>query len=96
MAKYDRVLKGGMVVDGTRAPRYRADIGVKDGRIAEIGQIDPADAEETLDVFGRERIVVAREHARGRYDAMEYVLAKLITELPLDAACVAVLVMATE
>jgi hypothetical protein len=42
---------------------------------------------KTLDVFGRERIVVAREHARGRYDAMEYVLAKLITELPLDAAC---------
>lgn len=52
MAKYDRVLKGGMVVDGTRAPRYRADIGVKDGRIAEIGQIDSADAEETLDVSG--------------------------------------------
>lgn len=42
---------------------------------------------KTLDVFGRERLVVAREYARGRYDAMEYVLAKLITELPLDAAC---------
>ena len=52
MATYDRVLKGGMVVDGTRAPRFRADIGVKDGVIAEIGHIDPADADETLDVSG--------------------------------------------
>lgn len=41
---------------------------------------------KTLDVLGRERLVVARESARGLYGAFEYVVAKLVTELPLDAA----------
>ena len=42
VAIYDRVIKDGMIIDGTRAPRYRADIGIKDGRIARIGHIDAA------------------------------------------------------
>ena len=46
MAIYDRVIKDGMIIDGTRAPRYRADIGIKDGRIARIGHIDAALADE--------------------------------------------------
>ena len=37
MVTYDTLIKGGTVVDGTRVPRYRADIAIKDGRIAEIG-----------------------------------------------------------
>ncbi len=56
MSRYDRVIKNGMIIDGTRAPRYRGDIGVKNGRIAEIGQIDPADADE---VIGAEGLIVA-------------------------------------
>lgn len=52
MAKYDRVVRNGMVVDGTRAPRFVADIAIKDGTIAEIGHVDPADAAETIDAGG--------------------------------------------
>ena len=37
MATYDLVIKGGTVIDGLRTPRYRADVGIADGRIAEIG-----------------------------------------------------------
>lgn len=40
---------------------------------------------KTLDLLGRERPVVRHEAARGHYGPGEYVLAKLIAELPLDA-----------
>jgi N-acyl-D-aspartate/D-glutamate deacylase len=48
---YDLVVKNGMIVDGSGLPRYRGDIGVKDGKIAEIGRIASA-AKETLDAEG--------------------------------------------
>jgi N-acyl-D-amino-acid deacylase len=36
---YDLVIENGTVVDGSGQARYQADIGVADGRIAEIGNI---------------------------------------------------------
>lgn len=53
MAKYDVLIRGGAVVDGTRVPRFNADLGIKDGRIAQIGgQMSPADADQVLDADG--------------------------------------------
>jgi N-acyl-D-aspartate/D-glutamate deacylase len=52
MAKYDRVIKNGMIVDGTRQPRFKGDIGIKNGVIAEIGHIDARDAAEVIDAQG--------------------------------------------
>ena len=52
MAVYDRVIRGGTVFDGTRVPRYRADIAIKDGVIAEIGRIAPGEAHEVIDAGG--------------------------------------------
>jgi N-acyl-D-aspartate/D-glutamate deacylase len=49
----DRVLAGGSVVDGTGARAYRADVGVRGGRIAAIGDLAGAPAGERLDVAGR-------------------------------------------
>src|SRR2546427_11551071 len=47
----DYVLKGGTVVDGTGAPARRADVGIKDGRVAEVGRIRES-AARSLDVAG--------------------------------------------
>ncbi|MFJ1756050.1 amidohydrolase family protein [Kitasatospora sp. NPDC088134] len=52
MKTFDRIISGGIVVDGLRNPRYRADIGIRDGRITAIGRLDAADADEVLDAAG--------------------------------------------
>ena len=41
---------------------------------------------KSLDLIARERNTVGRERARGQYGAAEYIGAKLLAELPLDAA----------
>ena len=37
---YDLIIRNGTVVDGTRAPRFEADIGVSSGRISRIGKLN--------------------------------------------------------
>ncbi|HMJ98507.1 MAG TPA: amidohydrolase family protein, partial [Reyranella sp.] len=49
---FDLVVKNGMIVDGSGLPRYRGDVGVKDGKIAEIGRLNGAATAETLDAEG--------------------------------------------
>src|SRR6266446_7855560 len=52
MPRFDTLVKNGMIIDGTRAPRYRGDIGIKDGRIAEIGKLDAGDGAREIDASG--------------------------------------------
>ena len=53
MATFDILIRGGTVVDGTRVPRFKADVGIKDGRVAQIGgPMSPADADQVLDADG--------------------------------------------
>jgi N-acyl-D-amino-acid deacylase len=54
-ARYDLIVRGGSVVDGTGAPRTRADVGIRDGRIVAVGL--PADAAATTVVDATGRIV---------------------------------------
>jgi N-acyl-D-amino-acid deacylase len=53
MAHYDLLIRNATVVDGTRAPRYEADIAVAAGRIAAIGRMDGETADVDIDASGR-------------------------------------------
>src|SRR5947209_964121 len=48
---YDLVIKNGIVVDGTGAERYRADVAIQDGKVAEIGKVTEG-ARRTIDADG--------------------------------------------
>src|SRR5258705_8889120 len=49
---YDLVIKNGTVIDGSGLPRYRADVGVRHGRISTIGRIRES-AREVIDAEGQ-------------------------------------------
>ena len=53
MADYDILITGGTIVDGTRTPRYVSDIGIKNGKIAQIGGLKGKTADRVLDAAGR-------------------------------------------
>jgi N-acyl-D-aspartate/D-glutamate deacylase len=49
---YDILIKNGRIVDGSGGPSYRGDVGIKDGKIVEIGKLSgPAD--RTIDAGGQ-------------------------------------------
>ncbi len=48
---HDLLVRNGTIIDGTGAPRYRADIAIADGRISEIGNIGGG-AKRVIDASG--------------------------------------------
>ena len=50
--KYDLLIAGGQVLDGTGAPAVRADVAIKDGRIAAVGRLGRKEAREVIDAAG--------------------------------------------
>ena len=53
--KFDLLIKGGRVVDGTGMPSFTADVAVRDGRIARVGRVD----EGSTQVIDADGLVVA-------------------------------------
>jgi N-acyl-D-amino-acid deacylase len=52
-AHHQLLIRGGTIIDGTKAPRFEADLGVDDGVITAIGDLSLAQADSTLDARGR-------------------------------------------
>ena len=52
MTDFDIHIKGGTIVDGTRVPRYRGDVWIKDGKIAQIGGRAKGVSEKIIDADG--------------------------------------------
>ncbi len=51
--RYDVILRGGTVIDGTGAAPRRADVAIRGDRIVRVGDLRGAEAREVVDVRGR-------------------------------------------
>jgi len=71
MQEFDIVISNGMIVDGARNPRWRGDIGIRDGVIVRMGKIANARARRVIDATG---LVVAPGFIdlHTHYDAQVY------------------------
>ena len=52
MPSYDLIVRNGTIVDGTGAPRFTGDVGIKDGLIAAVGTVH-GDAAQEIDAAGK-------------------------------------------
>ncbi len=52
-SSFDLVITNGHIVDGTGSPWYSGDIGIRDGRIAAIGNLSAAARKRTVDAKGK-------------------------------------------
>jgi N-acyl-D-amino-acid deacylase len=52
MASFDLLLRGATLFDGSGGPRRRADVGVRGGRIAAVGELPAAGATHRMDLEG--------------------------------------------
>ena len=50
---HELLIRGGTVIDGSKAPRFDADIAVDGGRITAIGTLERHTADTVLDATGR-------------------------------------------
>ena len=65
--EYEIVIRHGLVVDGTGARAFDADVAIQDGRVAAIGQLDDARGLTEIDATrpGRRAGLHRCSHARG-------------------------------
>jgi N-acyl-D-aspartate/D-glutamate deacylase len=52
MSRYDLVIRGGTVIDGTGKPREVTDVGITDGKVARVGSISHGEAAEEIAATG--------------------------------------------
>ena len=50
---FDILIKNGRVIDGSKAPGFRADVGIQGDRIARVGKIDGTEAGRVIEAAGK-------------------------------------------
>src|SRR5947209_19925420 len=53
MARYDLVIRNATIVDGTRGPRFEADVAVREGLIQTIGTVGNETSNVVIDASGK-------------------------------------------
>ncbi|HEX8852242.1 MAG TPA: amidohydrolase family protein, partial [Pyrinomonadaceae bacterium] len=72
--RFDLVITGARVVDGTGNPWFRADVAVKDGRIARVGRVEASEARRVVDARGlvlAPGFIDVHTHVEGIYEQPE-------------------------
>jgi len=49
---FDLIIKNGQIVDGSGNPWFRGDIGIREGKIVDLGRLDNSEANRTIDAVG--------------------------------------------
>ena len=49
---FDIVIRNGTLIDGRRTPRYKADLGIRDGKVSRIGRIEAGQGVREIDAEG--------------------------------------------
>ena len=52
-AAFDLIITNGHIMDGTGSPWYSGDLGIRDGKIAAIGNLSSAPRKRTIDAAGK-------------------------------------------
>ena len=68
MSPYSLVIRNGTIFDGAGSPPIRADLGVRDGKVATIGSIDAGSADRDIDANGK-WVIPGMIDAHTHYDA---------------------------
>ncbi len=50
---FEILIRGGEVIDGSKRPRFKADVGIRAGQIAAIGDLQAATADRLIDAVGK-------------------------------------------
>src|ERR1043165_2181868 len=53
MSRYDLVIRSATIVDGTGAPRFQADVAIRNGRIERIGSVGIETSGRVIDASGK-------------------------------------------
>lgn len=76
---FDLILHGGSVIDGSGAPARRADVGIRDNKIAAVGSLTDAQAARRIDVSQRvvtPGLIDVHNHSDGWLLKLPHLLAK--------------------
>ena len=71
---YDLIITNGRIVDGTGNPWFRADVGIKNGKIIKIGRLNPLDGEQIIDAQNKivaPGFIDVHTHVEGIYGTPE-------------------------